>query len=118
VIQTDFTGHDAGQAAIDALEAHPAATAVLALSDAMAISVLTGFRRAGIDVPGRVSVTGIDDVSVAELISPSLTTSAFPLSELGHEALLLTTRPQATRPRRKMIAAELMVRESTAAPRT
>ena len=52
VVETDFTGHDAGQAAIDALEAHPDATAVLALSDAMAIAVLTGLRRAGIDVPG------------------------------------------------------------------
>ena len=86
----------------------------MALSDAMAISVLAGLRRAGIDVPGRISVTGVDDVSVAELISPSLTTAAFPLSELGREALLLTTRPQATRPRRKVIPAELVVRESTA----
>ena len=118
VVETDFTGHDAGQAAIAALEANPEATAVMALSDAMAISVLTGLRRAGLDVPGRISVTGIDDVSVAELISPSLTTAAFPLSELGREALLLTTRPQATRPRRKMIPAELVVRESTAAPRS
>ena len=118
VIETDFTGHDAGQAALAALDANPGATAVMALSDAMAISVLTALRRSGIDVPGHVSVTGIDDVPVAELISPSLTTAAFPLSELGREALLLTTRPQATRPRRKMIPAELVVRESTAAPRS
>jgi hypothetical protein len=47
-----------------------------------------------------------------------LTTAAFPLSELGREALLLTTRPQATRPRRKMIPAELVARESTAPPRS
>ncbi len=118
VVATDFTGHDAGEAAIAALDANPRATAVMALSDAMAISVLTAFRRSGIDVPGRVSVTGIDDVSVAELISPSLTTAAFPLSELGREALLLTTRPQATRPRRKLVPAELVVRESTAPPRS
>lgn len=118
VVETDFTGHDAGDAAVAALAAHPAATAVLALSDAMALSVLTGLRRAGIDVPGHVSVTGVDDVSVAELVSPSLTTAAFPLAELGREALLLTTRPQATRPRRKVIPARLVVRESTAPPRT
>lgn len=118
VVETSFTGHDAGPVAITALEQHPEATAVLALSDAMAISVLTDFRRAGIDVPGRVSVTGIDDVSVAELISPSLTTAAFPLTELGREALLLTTRPQAHRPRRKVMAAELVVRESTAPVRS
>jgi LacI family transcriptional regulator len=118
VVETDFTGHDAGDAAIAALETYPDATAVLALSDAMAISVLTGFRRAGISVPDHVSVTGIDDVSVAELISPSLTTAAFPLIDLGREALLLTTRPPANRPRRKVIAAELVVRESTAPPRS
>lgn len=78
VVETDFTGHDAGAAAIAALDSHPEATAVMALSDAMAISTLTGFRRAGIGVPDRVSVTGVDDVPVAELISPSLTTAAFP----------------------------------------
>jgi LacI family transcriptional regulator len=116
VVETDFTGHDAGQAAIEALEANPDATAVLALSDAMAIAVLVALRRAGIDVPGRISVTGVDDVSVAELLSPSLTTAAFPLIELGREALLLTTRPHASRPRRKVIHAELVVRESTAPP--
>ena len=54
VVETDFTGHDAGQAAIEALEANPEATAVLALSDAMAIAVLVALRRAGIDVPGRI----------------------------------------------------------------
>lgn len=118
LVETDFSGHDAGPAALAALEANPAATAVLALSDAMAIAVLTAFRRADVDVPSRVSVTGIDDVSVAELISPSLTTAAFPLTELGREALLLTTRPQANRPRRKVVAAELVVRESTAPPRS
>jgi len=117
VVETDFTGHDAGQAAIDALEAHPEATAVMALSDAMAIAVLTGLRRAGVEVPRSVSVTGVDDVPVAELISPSLTTAAFPLADLGREALLLTTRPPATRPRRKLIPATLAVRESTAPPR-
>lgn len=118
VVETDFTGHDAGEAALAALDAHPEATAVLALSDAMAIAVLTGFRRAGVAVPDHVSVTGVDDVPVAELISPSLTTAAFPLAELGREALLLTTRPQANRPRRKVIPAELVVRESTAPPRS
>lgn len=117
VVETDFTGHDAGSAAIAALEANPRATAMLALSDAIAIDVLSGLRRAGIDVPGRVSVTGVDDVAVAELLSPSLTTAAFPLAELGREALLLTTRPQATRPRRKVVPAALVVRESTAPPR-
>lgn len=118
IVETDFTGHDAGQAAVDALRAHPEATAVLALSDAMAISVLTALRRAGIDVPGRVSVAGIDDVAVAEIISPALTTAAFPLAELGREALAMTTKPQASRPRRKLIPAELVVRESTAPPRS
>ncbi|MDN5803069.1 MAG: LacI family transcriptional regulator [Microlunatus sp.] len=116
VVETDFTGHDAGSATVTALRANPEATAVLALSDAMAISVLTCLRRAEIEVPTQVSVAGIDDVEVAEIVSPSLTTAAFPLADLGREAMALTTRPRAHRPRRKMIPAELIVRESTAAP--
>lgn len=118
VVETDFTGRDAGQAAVTALDDHRDATAVMALSDAMAIATLIGLRQAGIDVPGRVSVTGIDDVSVAGLISPSLTTAAFPLAALGREALQLTARPRANRPRRKLMPARLVVRESTAPPRS
>lgn len=117
VVTTDFTAAGAGPAAIEALQTWPDTTAVLALNDSMAIAILVALRRLGVSVPNDVSVAGFDDVAVAELLFPSLTTARFPLAEMGREALDLATRPAASRPRRKTIAAQLMVRESTAAPR-
>ena len=117
VVPTDFTADGAGPAAIQALRDWPDVTAILALNDSMAIAILVALRRLGVSVPGEVSVAGIDDVSVAELLYPSLTTARFPLERMGRSALELATRPAAARPRRKSVPAELVVRESTAEPR-
>ena len=117
VVPTDFTARSAGPAAIEALRTWPETTAILALNDSMAIAILVALRRLGVDVPGDVSVAGFDDVAVAELLFPSLTTARFPLAEMGREALDLATRPAASRPRRKSIPGVLVVRESTAPPR-
>ena len=50
----------------------------------MAIGLLTGLRRGGVDVPGRVSVAGIDDTRPARLVD--LTSVSLPLHELGERA--------------------------------
>jgi LacI family transcriptional regulator len=55
--------------------------AVLAVNDEVAIGLLTALRRAGVDVPGRVSVAGIDDTRPARLVD--LTSVSLPLRELG-----------------------------------
>jgi LacI family transcriptional regulator, repressor for deo operon, udp, cdd, tsx, nupC, and nupG len=59
-------------------------TAVLAMSDEMALGALRTFRRAGVDVPGSMSVVGFDDQAVAEFAD--LTTIAQPAREQGERA--------------------------------
>jgi LacI family transcriptional regulator len=56
-------------------------TAVLAATDDAAIGALTTFRQAGIEVPGQVSVAGIDDSQMAEVFD--LTTVKIAKYELG-----------------------------------
>jgi LacI family transcriptional regulator len=58
--------------------------AVVAANDEAAIGVLMRFREAGVDVPGRVSVTGIDDTRPARFVG--LTTVTVPLHEMGRRA--------------------------------
>jgi LacI family transcriptional regulator len=58
--------------------------AVLGVNDEVAIGLLTGLRRAGVDVPGQVSVAGIDDTRPARLVD--LTSVELPLHELGEMA--------------------------------
>jgi len=95
---------------IDASTGRP--TAVLALSDVVAIGVLQELRRQGLAVPRDVSVVGIDDIAVAQSLAPALTTVALPLHEMGQTALDMVRRPWAAAPRRRIAPAQLVVRES------
>jgi LacI family transcriptional regulator len=75
----DFeSGLDAGRRL---LAQRPLPDAVVAANDEAAIGVLTAFRHAGVDVPGDVSVAGIDDTRPARFVE--LTTVNLPLYDLG-----------------------------------
>jgi len=77
--------YEAGDAAAATLlEGGELPDAVLAVNDEVAIGLLTGLRRAGVDVPGRLSVAGIDDTRPARLVD--LTSVSLPLHELGERA--------------------------------
>ena len=74
---------EAGTAAAETLLAGGLPDAVLGVNDEVAIGVLTGLRRGGVDVPGRISVAGIDGTRPAQLVD--LTTLSLPLHELGRD---------------------------------
>jgi LacI family transcriptional regulator len=75
---------EAGAAAAETLLEGRLPDAVLGVNDEVAIGLLTGLRRAGVDVPGQVSVAGIDDTRPARLVD--LTSVSLPLHELGEMA--------------------------------
>jgi DNA-binding LacI/PurR family transcriptional regulator len=62
-------------------------TAVIAYNDALAVGVIKGLRRMKYDVPGDVSVVGIDNTLLAQVIEPELTTVASPLRAQGETAV-------------------------------
>ena len=75
---------EAGTAAAETLLAGELPDAVLGVNDEVAIGLLTGLRRGGVDVPGRISVAGIDGTRPARLVD--LTSVSLPLHELGETA--------------------------------
>ena len=116
VVEAEFT-RDGGRAAAELiLDEHPDVTAVLALNDDMAIGVLSVLRARGVRVPEQVSVSGFDDVSVAQDLAPSLTTVRLPMVSMGEQVLELALKEPAGRPRRRVAEAELVVRDSTGRP--
>jgi LacI family transcriptional regulator len=85
-VHGDFS-EASGSAAARALLARGAEPeAVVCANDQMAIGLMREFRRSGVDVPGRVAVTGFDDIYPARLTDPPLTTVSQPLRELGTRA--------------------------------
>ncbi len=92
-------------------------TAVLAMSDVMAIGAMRGLRELGLRVPQDVSVVGFDDIDLAPHVDPPLTTVHQPIRRKGEEAvrLLLTVveRRDQARPEHRRLETRLIVRGST-----
>lgn len=114
VLEGPFTRDGGRECARRVLAEHPGTTAILALNDDMAIGCLSVLREAGVAVPGRMSVTGFDDVAVAVDLSPALTTFHLPMAQMGEAALTLALKEPSARPRRHRVHGALVVRGSTA----
>lgn len=90
------------------------ATSVLAYNDLVAHGILRAARAGGIDVPGKFSLVGFDNIFSAELSVPALTTVRAPLYEIGTAAMeLLIDDEQNQEPLRMMLPTEFINREST-----
>jgi DNA-binding LacI/PurR family transcriptional regulator len=97
------------------------ATAVLAYNDLVAAGILSRLAQLGVDVPGRLSVVGFDDIPLAAMLTPALTTVAAPTIQAGAvavDALLsrLDEPGAPLQPSLRQLPATLVVRDSTAAP--
>jgi LacI family transcriptional regulator len=64
-------------------------TAVMAFNDLMAIGLLRAAAEQSIDVPGRISIIGFDDIFVSAFTSPELTTVRTQLTLAGECAVVL-----------------------------
>jgi DNA-binding LacI/PurR family transcriptional regulator len=92
-------------------------TAVVAFNDALAIGVIKGLSRRGVLVPDEISVVGMDNVLLAEVIEPELTTVASPLRAQGSTAvrnLVAMTAGAKSSGEPLIMPAQLVVRRSTA----
>jgi DNA-binding LacI/PurR family transcriptional regulator len=76
VLPGGLTEHEGATAAAALLDRRPRPTAVAVFNDRCATGVLDVLHRAGVDVPGEVSVAGYDDSSLSRLLHIDLTTVA------------------------------------------
>jgi LacI family transcriptional regulator len=93
-------------------------TAIFAASDTQALGVLEAAGRAGVAVPGQLSVIGFDDIEVAGYVG--LTTVHQPLEYSGARgAILLLDMEKGRGPKKALVEKlplELIVRRTTAKP--
>lgn len=75
------------RAAAALLAEHPEITGIASYSDPLAIGALHGVLAAGRNVPGDVSIVGLDDVTTAAWVTPGLTTVAQQKGEMGRLAV-------------------------------
>jgi DNA-binding LacI/PurR family transcriptional regulator len=93
-------------------------TAVFAANDHMALGLLRRLHETGLDVPGDISVIGVDDAPEAAYLNPPLTTVRSDFLELGTRsvALLLREIVQRGEAARDTVSPVLVKRESAAQP--
>ena len=83
VLPGDFNEASGTRAVATLLDDGWGMDAILAANDMMAIGALMALKRAGIAVPDQVAVAGFDDIPLARLISPSLTTASIDIADFG-----------------------------------
>lgn len=111
---TGSTSYQRGSEAAAALMATAKPpTAVFAVSDMLAIGAIKAFRRAHMRVPDDIAVVGFDDIPIAEVFEPALTTIAQPMQALGRVAVeLLLKRLGGAMPESQILPYALTLRES------
>jgi DNA-binding LacI/PurR family transcriptional regulator len=113
----------ARRAARDLLTGERPPTAIVAMSDVLALGAIQAGAELGIGMPTELSVVGFDDSPAASLATPALTTVAQPHGEKGRLAgeWLVRALERGTalrgRRRRSILPTELVIRESTAPPK-
>ena len=93
-------------------------TAIVCGNDVLALGAICEARARGIAIPADVSITGFDDMPMARVATPQLTTVRFPMREIGWNAgeLLLGLLGEEVATVERELPIELVARESTGPP--
>ncbi|WP_260599993.1 LacI family DNA-binding transcriptional regulator [Sphingomonas endolithica] len=87
IMPGDFRQETGVAAATELLRDLQQVDAIFAANDMMAMGALMTLKRAGVAVPDQVAVAGFDDIPLAGLISPSLTTMRIDTAAFGARAV-------------------------------
>ena len=118
VAEGDFKMESGFSLASRLMESKNRPTAIFAANDMMAIGIILGLTNFGLKIPGDLAVVGCDDIPMASLIKPALTTIRVPMYEIGARAmellLALLNGEQRIPSQSVLLGCELVVRESAA----
>jgi DNA-binding LacI/PurR family transcriptional regulator len=86
VLEGDYSTPSGYEAGLQLLKAKSRPTAIFVANDEMAFGVVQAARELGMRLPDDVALVGFDDLQLASVMRPSLTTIRQPIAELGAEA--------------------------------
>jgi alanine racemase len=94
-------------------------TAIVAMSDIIAIGVMDAARARRVRLPEQLSVVGFDDLPDARRMHPALTTVRQPVEEKGRLAAdtLVAALTDSSAPVHHLLPTELVIRQSVVTPR-
>ena len=89
IIETHYGIANGAEAFEQMMQVRPRPTAVLCGNDVLAAGALARARDMGLRVPEHISITGFDDIELAQIVTPALTTVHVPHREMGRGAARL-----------------------------
>jgi LacI family transcriptional regulator len=92
VIEAAYTFDEGARAFGDLMALSPRPTAVLCGNDVLAVGAMQKARELGLRVPEDVSITGFDDIDLAGVVDPKLTTVRVPHNRMGEAAAEMMIR--------------------------
>ncbi len=95
------------------LNKYPKVDGIVACNDIVAISVYKVLHQKGIRVPQDIQLIGYDDINLASLVTPSLTTIAQPIEQIGIKAAELIINKDMPHEKEYVFGGKLVVRETT-----
>jgi LacI family repressor for deo operon, udp, cdd, tsx, nupC, and nupG len=116
VITGDWAATSGYQALQKLFELPSPPSAIFAQNDRMAIGILRRAREMGINVPGELSVIGVDDMPLSSYFDPPLTTMRQDPLSIGREAarlLIDTVEERESSPKHVLLQAQLVQRKTT-----
>lgn len=116
IFATDLTLESGYKLAKTLLALRNRPTAILAVNDMVAIGAILAFQEQGVEIPKEMSVIGFDDIPLASIMRPHLTTVAQPKYDLGRlaaERLIGRLQGVITDFECISLSTRLVVREST-----
>lgn len=116
VVECDQTTEGGGVAARALMGRPDLPTAILCINDLAAVGVICALKEAGVDVPANVSVVGCEDIYLARLVHPPLTTVKLDRKAVGKMAFEVLKQMLRSRRRHgteSVLETRLIVRQST-----
>ena len=120
VVETPYSFENGGNAFRTLMNGSPRPTAVICGNDILAIGAMSMATEMGLGIPQDVSITGFDDIEVARVVTPRLTTVHVPHREMGRLsaaaliALLRDDMPDA----HTQLLTEVILRRTLGSPRS
>lgn len=98
------------------MQMNPYPTAIFALTDSAAVGAMRAVAQHNLHVPSDIAVMGFDDIPLAQLVNPPLTTVAQPITAMGESAAHLLVRRMSDpdcEPQTINLSTELIIRDTT-----
>lgn len=118
IVETKYSISCGREAARGLLTADPRPTLIMCGNDVLAAGAVQAAHELGLHVPRDVSITGFDDIELATVIAPALTTVHVPHRQMGAAAaeVLLAQVRDGAGPQQRMLETYIVTRRSLESP--